>query len=82
MDNPRRPKDSPIRVVAGTDRDTRQCKAFASTEDFTYSKSEDYKQRKALGMDTPTPDLKQTDAKQDKLLLEALNNDLHKRNIH
>ena len=81
MVNPRRPKDSPIKVVAGTDRDTRQCKAFASTEDFTYSKSSDYKERKALGMDTPTPELK-TNAHQDELLMKALNNDLSKRNLH
>ena len=87
--NPRRPNDSPIRVVAGTDRDTRTCKAFASTEDFTYSKTDDYKERKALGMDTthpnkstnePTPNSPSTD-KRDQQLLDEVNKDLSQRNL-
>ncbi len=87
--NPRRPNSSPIRVEPGVERDTRTCKAFASTEDYTYSKTEDYKQRKALGMDTthpnevnnapttnsPIPD------ERDQKLQQAINKDLSKRNL-
>lgn len=86
--NPRRPNDSPIRVVAGTDRDTRTCKAFASTEDFTYSKSEDYRQKKMLGLDTshpnssnePTPTSPSSNER-DQKLQEAINRDLSQRNL-
>ena len=86
--NPRRPNSSPIRVEEGKERDTRTCKAFASTEDFTYSKTENYKQRKALGMDTthpnssitPTPNSPSSNER-DQKLQDALNKDLSQRNL-
>lgn len=82
MVNPRRPKDSPIQVVAGTDRDkNKTTKRFANTQEYTYSKTEDYKQKKMLGLDTTEP-LLQSDAIADRKLMEALNRDLNNRNLH
>ena len=80
--NPRRPKDSPIKVEPGKETDKHNtCKAFKNPQEYTYSKTEDYKQKKILGLDTVEP-LKQTSAKQDDLLMKALNKDLSKRNLH
>lgn len=85
--NPRRPNSSPIRVEPGVERDTRTCKAFASTEDYTYSKTDDYKERKALGMETPTPlsstptNDPPTNVVADQKLQEAINRDLSQRNL-
>lgn len=82
MVNPRRPKDSPIKVEPGTDTDkNKTTKRFANTQEYTYSKTEDYKQKKILGLDTTEP-LKQSNAHQDELLMKALQNDLTTRNIH
>ena len=80
--NPRRLDKSPIRVEPGTDTDkNKTTKAFANTQEFTYSKSEDYRQKKILGLDTTEP-LLQSDAIADKKLMEALHKDLNDRNLH
>ena len=76
MSNPRRPKDSPIRVEQGKNKGKR-CKTFTSSADYTYSKTEDYKQREALGLHSSSND----DFIPDPKLIEALNKDLRSRNI-
>lgn len=78
MKNPRRPNDSPIKVEQGTDRDTRTCKAYKSTADYTYSKTLDYQQKEALGLLEQVDDIPFTP---DPKLLEAIQQDRRKRNI-
>ena len=77
MSNPRRPKDSPIRVEQGKNKGKR-CKTFTSSADYTYSKTDDYKQRQALGL---SQDSSTDEFAPDPKLIEALNKDLRSRNI-
>lgn len=78
MKNPRRPNDSPIRVEEGKTTDMRRCKAFNNTADYTYAQTEDYKQRKVLGLLDEKDD---TPFVVDQSLLDALNKDKRNRNI-
>lgn len=79
MKNPRRPLDSPIRVEEGKTTDMRRCKAFQSSADYTYSKTDDYKQREALGLTKEVSP--ETIFTPDPKLMDAANKDLRNRNI-
>ena len=87
MKNPRRPFDSPIRVEEGKTTDMRRCKAYKSSADYTYSKSDDYKQREALGLTKevspgrPIVQPPETIFTPDPKLMDAVNKDLRNRNI-
>ena len=78
MKNPRRPFSSPIKVEEGKTTDMRRCKAYKSTEDYTYAQTLDYKQKEALGI---LEDEDNTPFEIDPKLLDALNKDKRNRNI-